>query len=93
MLAASHLRPLDLKRHLFVRVCLFALIVLLLGAVVTLLEARYRMRDDIQRTGVAIRQLITEEINRNYSAYDATLAELPLDFNALKAMGQVIDFC
>lgn len=93
MLAAPHLRPLDLKRHLFVRVCLFALIVLLLGGVVTLLEARYRMRDDIQRTGVAIRQLITEEINRNYSAYDATLAELPLDFNALKAMGQVIDFC
>ena len=27
MLAAPHLRPLDLKRHLFVRVCLFALIV------------------------------------------------------------------
>ncbi|WP_374484829.1 histidine kinase [Zoogloea sp.] len=93
MLPAPRLRPLDLKRHLFVRVSLFALIVLLLGAVVTLLEARYRVRDDIQRTGVAIRQLITEEINRNYSAYDATLAELNLDLTALKAMGQVIDFC
>ena len=93
MLAAPRLRPLDLKRHLFVRVSLFALIVLLLGAVVTLLEARYRVRGDIQRTGVAIRQLITEEINRNYSAYDATLAELNLDLSALKAMGQVIDFC
>jgi hypothetical protein len=91
--AAPRLRPLDLKRHLFVRVSLFALIVLLLGAVVTLLEARYRVRGDIQRTGVAIRQLITEEINRNYSAYDATLAELNLDLSALKAMGQVIDFC
>ncbi|MBS0346661.1 MAG: histidine kinase [Proteobacteria bacterium] len=93
MLPAPRLRPLDLKRHLFVRVSLFALIVLLLGAVVTLLEARYRVRDDIQRTGVAIRQLVTEEINRNYSAYDATLAELNLDLTALKAMGQVIDFC
>ena len=93
MLAAPRLRPLDLKRHLIVRVSLFALIVLLLGAVVTLLEARYRVRGDIQRTGVAIRQLITEEINRNYSAYDATLAELNLDLSALKAMGQVIDFC
>jgi hypothetical protein len=51
------------------------------------------VRGDIQRTGVAIRQLITEEINRNYSAYDATLAELNLDLSALKAMGQVIDFC
>ncbi|MBS0368638.1 MAG: sensor histidine kinase [Proteobacteria bacterium] len=93
MLPAPRLRPLDLKRHLFVRVSLFALIVLLLGAVVTLLEARYRVHDDIQRTGVAIRQLITEEINRNYSAYDATLAELNLDLTALKAMGQVLDFC
>ena len=93
MLAAPRLRPLDLKRHLIVRVSLVALIVLLLGAVVTLLEARYRVRGDIQRTGVAIRQLITEEINRNYSAYDATLAELNLDLSALKAMGQVIDFC
>lgn len=65
MLPAHHLRALDLKRHLFVRVSLFALVVLLLGAVVTLLEARYRVRDAIQRTGVAIRQLITEEINRN----------------------------
>lgn len=90
---APLLRPLDLKRQLLVRVSLFALIVLLLGAVVTLLEARYRVRGDIQRTGVAIRQLITEEINRNYSAYDATLAELNLDLTALKAMGQVIDFC
>lgn len=93
MLAAPRLRPLDLKRHLFVRVSLFALIVLLLGAVVTLLEARYRVRGDIQRTGVAIRQLVTDEINRNYSAYDATLAELNLDLTALKAMGQVLDFC
>ncbi len=93
MLAAPRLRPLDLKRHLFVRVSLFALIVLLLGAAVTLVEARYRVRGDIQRTGGAIRQLITDEINRNYSAYDATLAELNLDLTALKAMGQVIDFC
>lgn len=93
MLAAPRMRPLDLKRHLLVRVSLFALIVLLLGAVVTLLEARYRVRGDIQRTGVAIRQLVTEEINRNYSAYDATLAELNLDLTALKAIGQVIDFC
>lgn len=93
MLAAPRLRPLDLKRHLFVRVSLFALIVLVLGAAVTLVEARYRVRGDIQRTGGAIRQLITDEINRNYSAYDSTLAELNLDLTALKAMGRVIDFC
>ena len=93
MLAAPHLRPLDLKRHLLFRVSLFALIVLLLGAAVTLLEARYRIRGDIQRTGIAIRQLITDEINHNYSAYNAPLTELNLDLAALKAIGQVLNFC
>lgn len=93
MLAAPHLRPLDLKRHLLARVSLFALIVLLLGAAVTLLEARYRMRDNMQRTGVVIRQLITDDINRTYSAYNAGLAELNLDLGTLKVIGQVLDFC
>lgn len=93
MLAPPHVRPLDLKRHLLVRVSLFALIVLLLGGAGTLLEARYRIRSDIQRTGLAIRQLVTDEINRNYSAYDASLAEINLDLAALKAIGQVLNFC
>jgi two-component system, NarL family, sensor histidine kinase UhpB len=93
MLADSPLRPLNLKRHLLLRVSLFALIVLMLGALTTLLEARYRVRSDIQRTGIAIRQLITDEISRNYSAYNATLAELNLDLAALKAVGQVLNFC
>lgn len=93
MLAPPHLRPLDLKRHLLFRVSLFALIVLILGAAVTLLEARYRIRGDIQRTGSAISQLITDEINRNYSAYNPPLAELNLDLAALKAIGQVLNFC
>lgn len=93
MPAAPRLRPLDLKRHLLRRVSLFALIVLVLGAAVTLLEVRHRVRGDIQRTGGAIRQLITDEINRNYSAYDASLTELKLDLGALKAIGQVLNFC
>lgn len=93
MLVPPHLRPLDLKRHLFIRVSLFALIVLLLGAPITLLEARHRIRVDIQRTGIAIRQLITEEITRNYSPFNAPLAELNLDLAALKAIGQVLNFC
>ena len=49
---APLLRPLDLKRQLLVRVSLFALIVLLLGAVVTLLEAL-----PIQETIEAIEEL------------------------------------
>lgn len=93
MLAAAHLRPLDLKRHLFIRVCLFALIVLLLGAAVTLLEVRYRIRSDIQRTGTTVRQLVSDEINRNYSVYNTPLAEFKLDLSTLKVIGQVLDFC
>lgn len=93
MLVAPHLRPLDLKRHLLFRVSLFALIVLLLGAPITLLEARHRIRVDLQRTGIAIRQLITDEINRNYSPFNAPLAELNLELAALKAIGQVLNFC
>lgn len=94
MLAAdTYLRPLDLKRHLFVRVSLFALLVLCLGAAVTLLETRYRVRDDIQRTGFTIRQLITNEINRNSLAYDRTLGDIGIDLSALKPIGQLLNFC
>ena len=93
MFAHSRVRPLDLKRHLFVRVSLFALIVLFVGGAVTLLEARYRVRSDIQRTGIAISLLVTDEINRNYSAFTLPLAKPNLDLTALKAIGQVLNFC
>jgi protein-histidine pros-kinase len=93
MPAVPDQRPLDLKRHLLVRVSLFALIVLLLGAAGTLFEVRYRIRGDIQRTGSTIRQLVTDEINRTNSAYNRTLSELKLDLGALKALGQLLNFC
>ncbi len=86
-------RPLDLKRHLLTRVSLFALIVLCLGTTVTLLEARYRVRGDIQRTGLTIRQLITDEINRNSGAYNRTLSDIKLDLAPLKPIGNLLSFC
>lgn len=93
MIAATYQRPLDLKRHLFVRVSLFALLVLCLGAAATLLETRYRVRDDIQRTGLTIRQLISDEINRNSMAYDRKLGDIGIDLNTLKPIGQLLNFC
>lgn len=93
MIAATRQPSLDLKRHLFVRVSLFALLVLCLGAAVTLLETRYRVRDDIQRTGFTIRQLITDEINRNSMAYDRTLGDIGIDLGTLKPIGQLLNFC
>lgn len=86
-------RPLDLKRQLLVRVGLFALLVLCLGAAVTLLETRYRVREDIQRTGVTIRQLITDEIRRNSLAYNRTLGDIGLDLDIVKPIGQQLNFC
>jgi protein-histidine pros-kinase len=93
MSASPDQRPLDLKRHLFVRVCLFALIVLCLGAAVTLLEVRYRIRADIQRTGSTIGQLVTDEINRSNSAYNRALTELNLELGALRTLGRLLNFC
>ena len=93
MPATAHHRPLDLKRHLFVRVSLFALVVLCLGTAVALLEARYRVRSDIQRTGLTIRQLITDEIDRSESSYARTLADLDLDLAPLKPIGELLNFC
>lgn len=87
------LRPLDLKRHLIVRVILFALAVLLLGTAVALLETRERVRTDIQRTGVTLRQLITDEIHKNSTAYSRSLDEINLDLETLQPVGELIHFC
>lgn len=93
MLAPARQRPLDLKRHLLIRVSLFALVVLLLGVAVALLEARYRVRSDIQRTGLTIRQLITDEINRSSTGYNRSLADIKLDLAPLKPIGELLNFC
>lgn len=88
-------RPLDLKRQLFARVSMFALVVLVLGAAATLLEARYRVRGDIERTGQTIRQLINDEIHRHGadSTYSRTLGDIKLDLGPLKPIGKLLSFC
>lgn len=88
-----HQRPLDLKRHLIVRVFLFALGVLILGTAVALLETRYRVRSDIQRTGQTIRQLITDEVQRNSGPYNRTLDYISLDLDTLQPIGNLLHFC
>lgn len=93
MLTVTAQRPLDLKRQLLVRVSLFALIVLLLGSSVTLLETRYRVRADIQRTGDVIRQLISAEINRNSQPYDRSLRDINVDLGLLEPIGNLLGFC
>ena len=87
------LRPLDLKRHLIIRVVVFACTVLLLGSAVALLETRYRVRADIERTGQTIRQLITDEIHHHGNANSRNLGEQDLDLATLEPIGELIHFC
>jgi protein-histidine pros-kinase len=93
MILTIRQRPLDLKRQLLTRVCLFALVVLVLGTAVALLETRYRVRSDIQRTGLTIRQLITDEINSSSSAYNRTLTDHQIDLAPLTPIGDLLSFC
>ncbi|MBC7858500.1 MAG: histidine kinase, partial [Burkholderiaceae bacterium] len=86
-------RPLDLKRHLLARVCLFALVVLLLGSAAALLEARHRVRADIGRTGLTISHLINDGIARSGNAYSRTLTEADLDMTPLQPIGRLVNFC
>jgi protein-histidine pros-kinase len=86
-------RPLDLKRHLIVRVFLFALGVLIVGTAVALIETRYRVRSDIQRTGQTIRQLITDEVQRHSGPYNRTLDYISLDLDTLQPIGNLLHFC
>jgi len=93
MPASAPPRPLDLKRHLLARVCLFALVVLLLGSAAALLEARHRVRSDIERTGVTISHLINDGIARSGNAYSRTLTESDLDMAPLQPIGKLVNFC
>lgn len=86
-------RPLDLKRQLIVRVFLFALGVLIVGTAIALLETRYRVRGDIQRTGQTIRQLINDEIQRNSGPYHRTLEDIELSLDGLRPIGDLVHFC
>ena len=93
MLTTIRQRPLDLKRQLLARVSLFALVVLILGTAAALFETRYRVRNDIQRTGQTIRQLVTDEIDRSGPAYSRTLSDTKVDLAPLKPIGQLLSFC
>src|SRR5574343_806750 len=86
-------RPLDLKRHLLIRVILFAMGVLLVGTLVALVETRYRVRADIQRTGETIRQLITDEVQRHSPSFDRTIIDLELRLDGLQSIGKLVHFC
>ena len=89
----NHRRPLDLKRQLIGRILLFAAGLLLIGTAIALLETRYRVRADIQRTGQTIRQLITDEVQRSAGPFHRSLEEIDIELDNLQAVGDLIHFC
>jgi len=89
--APAPLRPVDLKRRLLLRVTLFAFALLAVAGAYTLLQARERIRSDIQRTGTTIQQLIQDEVARNASSFNRTLQGV--DFTSLDGIGALIHFC
>jgi two-component system, NarL family, sensor histidine kinase UhpB len=93
MPASAPPRPLDLKRHLLARVCLFALVVLLLGSAAALLEARHRVRSEIELTGLTISHLINDRIGRSGNAYNRMLTIDDLDLKPLQPIGKLVNFC
>lgn len=86
-------RPLDLKRQLLLRVSLFALAVLVVSTAATLLEARHRVRGDIDRTGPLIGQLISDAVGRSDNAYSRTLSGADLDRAPLQPIGKLVNVC
>ena len=92
-MTAKHRRPLDLKRQLIGRILLFAAGLLLIGTAIALLETRYRVRADIQRTGQTIRQLITDEVQRSAGPFHRSLEEIDLNLDNLQPVGDLIHFC
>lgn len=86
-------RPLDLKRHLLTRVSLFAMVVLLLGSLFALLEVRYRVRADIQRTGHTIRQLLEYKIDPNSNPFERRPGDVELSLAPLEPLGELAHFC
>ena len=81
----------DLKRHLLLRVTLFAAVVALLGSGLVLHQASLDIRNDIQRSGAAIEQLIARELDRQTGAFDRGTAGLRL--TRLDQLAQLLGLC
>lgn len=81
----------DLKRHLLLRVSLFALAIGVLATVVVLHQTRERIRDHISRTGVTVERLIAGEADQLRDAFRRSLDGLPL--SSLDGIGPLLGIC
>lgn len=85
------MKRVDLKRILFMRITLFALVLLLCAIAVTLKQTRDRLQADIPRTGGTMKQLIETEIARTTQPFVREIDGLQL--SSLEGIGRLVSFC
>lgn len=81
----------DLKRHLLLRVTLFAFAISLLAAALVLHQAREYIRVHIERTGGTVERLITGEAVQPRGTFQHSLEGLELA--SLEGIGQLLGIC
>ncbi|WP_374490415.1 histidine kinase [Zoogloea sp.] len=84
----------DLKRHLLIRISLFALGIGLVASLMLLYQARNRMLSHMARTGSTVERLINSEVNSGRDAFRRSLDGLVnLDLESLAGIGPFLGIC
>lgn len=87
----EHHNGVDLKRHLLLRVTLFALAIGLLAAALVLHQAREHIRQHLERTGSTVERLIAGEAVQPRGAFQNSLDHLELV--SLEGIGPLLGIC
>jgi protein-histidine pros-kinase len=81
----------DLKRHLLLRVSLFALVIGLAAGAIVLQQAVARIGTHIQRTGNTVERLIAGEADQTRDAFRRSLEGM--DLKSLDGIGPLLGIC
>ncbi|QID19234.1 sensor histidine kinase [Nitrogeniibacter mangrovi] len=81
----------DLKRHLIIRVTLFACLICVLASAVVFDQAARRIREHVKRSGATIEQLIARELDDERPSFDRRLDSLQLGM--LSELGLLLKLC
>ena len=89
--ADGHARAVDLKRHLLLRVTLFALVIGLIASGVVLQQAQERIRSHIARTGGTVERLLAGEATQPRDVFRRSLESM--DLSSLDGIGPLLGIC
>ncbi|WP_428605870.1 histidine kinase [Sedimenticola sp.] len=81
----------DLKRHLIVRVTLFACLICVLASAMTFYQAAQRIHQHVTRSGAIIEQLISQQLDDERRGFERHIESLQLDM--LKELGLLLKLC